>query len=492
MTRISVSLRVLSAALALFLLSPSARAAKEGFNWSLSDIAVEGRGDSLAVCGTWKFDDWNVEPSGAMVFSLALVHGGRTAPLTPVVVYGRKAAVMQETPVSGDPREISVRQLFSAKSFRFTEVIPRMPWMDTVKVVLSVSDWRKGRGLTLRSTSQRGAFTRGVCPVESMEFPWTVLEPQKGKEVSRSVELSCRVSFTGSATKYEGEADAQDPDFKRFVQQVRVLTSTRRIALQSVTLRVSVPPCGNDREAQRLSRSRAASFQSYLSRAGAWKCYGAGLLSGGEAWDVVREDFLHSPYAGDQRASEILSLPLGGEYVWNALAHEKPALLDWLRVHSFPGCGRAVLSVRFRSPSFSNPRFILPVYEDVPEVLSAWDLWYLSTDYLRGTTEWLDIVIDAAGRFPKDQVLCYNAVMALLDCGAVREASVLVRRLDRSLPEGEYAYAAWLYHTGEYEQCLKSLRSLTTKGAFYGNVYLKAKPFERWVECRVPWRPLER
>ena len=481
----------LLAVLALVLSPVAADGAKQGFRWSLRDVAVEGRGDSLAVSGTWHFDDWNIEPAGAVVFALSVKNGGRSVPLAPVVAYGRRAAYAQTGLVSGDAREVSVRDLPKGGTLKFTEVIPRSDWMDTVRVVLAVSDWKKGKGLVLRSTSQRGAFARSSAPSQVMEFPWTVLEPVKENPGSRTVELCVPVTFIGESSRYEPETDAQDPDFKRFVSQVRLLTSTRRIAVQGVTLRVAVPPCGSEREAQKLSRARASSLQAYLSRAGAWKCISPGLLAGGESWEPVLEDYCRSPYAGDERSSEILHLKLGGEYIWNTLAREKPALLDWLRIHSFPTAGRAVVSVRFRSPSFSNPRFVLPVYEDIPEILTGWDLWYLSTDYLKGTSEWLDIIIDAARRFPKDAVLNYNAVMALLDCGAVREASRFVRRLDRRKPEGEYAYAAWLYHMGAYAQCLETLKRLSTKGALYGSIYLKAKPFSLWLECREPWKPLE-
>lgn len=478
----------LLAAASVFLPHRVCAAPPKTLGWSLDAVEVTGRGDSLAVALTWSFSDWNVAPSKAMVFSPYIRKGGSFASLTPVSVYGRKAAQQLRQKASGNAGELPVVDLSRPVTVRTVDVIPMQDWMDTVKVTLSVSEWSKRDGLVLRSTSQRGMFVRPEQPADFV-FPWDDREPPKDVRPFGELSFSVPVRFSGpGSTKYDplGGTDAALMD--EFVRKVKVFTSDGVVKVRSSALVVTVPPEGVAKESVRTSRGRAASLYSYLSKRGAFRIRSVttSRVGGGEDWDGVREWVSASRYGGDERLMEILSWKGRSDAKAGAIRSEKPGIWTILTRECFPSMGKATYEVSFVRPSFRSPGKCKSMYDSMPEVLTAHDFWYLAELYGLGTQKWLEVICTGADLHPEDPALSLDAAFGLMEAGRGAAAAPYLRNAERD-PGFRYAYAVWLYTMGRYEECISLLQELGAGSTAYDALLGSAVPFIQWKMNRMPW-----
>ncbi len=479
---------LLALALCLCLPSPAAPRGRS-LGWSLDAVCVRGLGDSLSVSLTWTFTDWNVDAAKAVVLSPQVRNGDHVVTLRPVSVYGRRSARTADRLVaSGNRAELPVVDLSRTVTVMTEDVFPRSEWMDTLRLVLSVSEWSRRGGLVLRSTSQRGVYVRPPRPAEP-SFPWHPLEPVPDGARTRELLLSAPVSFAAGSQRFDASLQSGEgaDALRLFASRLKALSSSKRYRVLSSEIAVTAAPSGDPKAAAKLTRGRASSVSSYLRGQGAFRVSSPALRSGGEDWDGVRDWVEASPYRGDARLAEILSLGLGSGYVYSTLAREKPAVMDALREECFPSLSRVWYRASVRAPSFAGPGFVRPVFEELPELLSAWDFWYLSTGYDRADPRWLDATLEGASLRPEDARLSYNAVMGLLDRGEVRAAAVYLRNVPLSSDDGKYAAAAWMFRTGQYADALDCLEFLKGHSAFFGQVWEEAEPFVRWFCGDVDW-----
>ena len=474
-------------ALLLFLLLTEAQAAvPRSLAWSLDAIEVQGRGDSLSVALTWTFSNWEIPAQKAMVFSPALRNGDLFASLTPVSVYGSKIAPQAGKLVaSGNPQEIPLVSFTKPFSIRVEDVVPRSEWMDTVKVTLAVSEWSKRDGLVLRSTSQRGLFTKPPRPDEFV-FPWTVFEPKDSPDSFTELSFSVPVKFDDASNKFEISFQEDREAWDGFISEVRAFSSARKVAVRGSSLVLTVPPTGVAKETVKLSQARVKSLYSFLQGQGCFKVNQASRIGGGDDWKGVYDWVAASRFAGDERLMEILSWEGKGDAKAGALRSEKPVIWGILQEDCFPGLGHAEYIVSFLRPQFQAASDVLSYYNEMPEALSPHDFWLLSTLYTKGYPEWLDVICTGARLHPEDVELNLDAAFGLIADGRFNAASEFLR-YGGDDERYKYAMAVWFYKTGRLDEAIEVMQYLRRRSVTYGPILDDAVPFIQWQTCTVPW-----
>lgn len=466
--------------------SPVSKAVEKPLAWSLDKIEVVGRGDSLSVTFSWTVSNWEMPENKAVVMMPALRGVMGELALRPVAVYSRKLAMDEKTPLaSGRRNELSIRNVPHKISFKTSDVLPRQSWMDTVRLSLSVYEWSKRDGLVLRATSQRGTFVRPKRP-EDAQFPWTMKVPERATGSFREVEIECPVDFEDGFYRFDIDYGGNSAEMESFLSKVKALSSSKRFEVRSSSLILTVPPEGNPKESLKLSKNRVNSVYSYMSKQGAFKVYQPAKVGAGEDWDGVTEWVSRSAFQDDARLQEILSWSGREAEKLETISREKPAAWEEIFKRCIPYLGSVKYSVSYRPLSFSQSRFVIPVYDEMPEFLLPYDFWYLASSYGQGTPEWLEVMMTGASLHPENEALNMDVVMALIQAGRVNTASEYLRNVGSSV-EGKYVYAVWLYNAGRYDEALELLEFLKDKGSMYMEVWMMAEPFISWYTGNVAW-----
>lgn len=462
-------------------------AGPKNLSFSVDDIGVEGIGDSLLVSVRWTFSDEGVDDSKALVLGMSLKHGANESALRPVAVYGRK--LWKDAPtlcVSGSSDELPVSVVQRRTSVVCESVLPYEAWMDTVKVLLSVSEWSRKGGLVLRSTGQKGCYAKPGKPA-FVPFEWNVLEPSQDHAEYIPIEFSVPVSFDGNSQKFDPAFGDNRSVISYLVPKLRSITSTRRFALKQARLLLLDPPGPSSKESERLARARVQSVYSQLQRNGAFISYPAERVVGGIDWDGVLEWVSNSRYSSDERLREIiLDEGIDSDTRVARLKGEKPAAWEDMERDCFPALGRITFSAVYKPMVFDSPKAASAVLDEIPQMLRARDFWYISSLYPKGSLQWLEVIVQGASLHPDCAALCCDAVYGLATGGAPIQASEYLRGVGSS-PEGQYAYALWYYAMGRYEECVDLLYELSDESDFYRSVFEKSAPFIDWSLNYVKW-----
>ena len=471
----------------LLVAAPSRGAKPRSMRWSVDGVSVTGLGDSLSVSIIWTFNDWELDDLKAMVFAPSIVNGERHATLRPVSVYGRKLARQDDrVPASGDARELSIVDLNKPVTVLTQDVIPRLEWMDTVKVLLSVSEWTKRSGLVLRSSSQRGVFMRPEAPPKPT-FLWNPLEPAPPLSEVGELEVGVPVAFEEGSSKFDVYYKGNGERMEAFFDMLEYVSSSKNLEVVSSEFAVTVPPSSDGKAAEKLSSARTQNLYSFLRKKGAFKAYVPERKPGGPDWRGVLEWVEDSRFSVDARLKEILTLNLGSDYIWNTVSREKPAAFEAMSRDCFPGLSRAYYRFRYKVPRLADAGSVRAVRAVLPEILSARDFWVLAFPEGRLTDGWLDVLIEGVEYHPEDLRLNYDVAMSLMDRGAYPAAAPYVRNLGTLSDEGLYAFAVWLFGMERYGEAVVALQELCNRSSSYRSVYESAKPWVDWYLCRTAW-----
>ena len=473
--------------LALFPALGSLRAAPSRVDWKLSDVQLRGAKDSVFISGTWSFSNFQLKDNGAMVFSLFLRGSGAKVYMRPVVIFGRKLAYTKlKESVSGDDDEIGVRDLSRPLRLEFEEGFPLADGMDTLSLFITISDWTKLGGRSVRSTALKNVYFRPDGP-EDFSFSWHDLVPDPYEGEYRELEYSFPIVFNGTGTKFDRMYESNATYYPKLLFATKSFTCHTRFKVRSSSLSLYVPPEGKSKESVKLSRQRVQSLYEALRKDGAFTRITSERVGAGEDWEGVRQWVSRSRVAGDIRLREILSWTGKDDAKAGAIRTENPAVWDILREECFPGLGRVVLSVSFRPLVFQSGNFILPVYDDFPEALCPRDFYRLAGIYEHGNPDWLQVVTTGSDLNPDCPELAFDAAMALLDAGMVNRAAVYLRRCGRGA-DADYAKAYWLYKSGRYSESLEILDVLSSSSSLYKGVYEAAQPLIEWEANGTAWR----
>lgn len=452
--------------------------------WSIDRLQVEGRGDSLRVSVDWTFKGDDIDPNVAIVAVLTLRNTVGEARLAPVGIYGYKA-FYEGYVASEDERERSYLYESGGISFHCEDSFLYESWMDTLRVSIDLSQWSRRGGLFPVSSAAKWTYTKPKKPEEPV-FPWMPLAPKKSNDIPRELEFSSQVTFPEVSSKFDIEDGNNVEEIGDLLDKVKAFTSSKSFDVRSSSLSVSLPPSGDSSGSLKRSRSCAQSLFNYLQRAGAFKVSVPEKVGLGEDWDGVRDWVSRSPYQDDSRLMEILSWKGKDDAMARALVREKPTEWENISERCLPLLGRAVYRASYIPRSFMRPNFVIPVFEELPEALTPYDFYYLSTIYETGSDKWLEVMTTGAKFNPSDEHLCMDVAMAYSLAGNPRAAAPFLRNIGES-DDAKYVYCVWLFASGRYREALEILDYLREKNPSYGQVWVFMEPLAKWYSNDVIW-----
>lgn len=455
--------------------------------YSVDRMSVSGRGGSLAVVIDWSFTG-NVGDNSALVMKPSIKGKLGEASLSPVVVYGKKAFYGKQV-ASGDDRENAYLLEGGRVSFRCEDVFPYEQWMDTVRFTLAVYDWTKRTGLFLLASSSKWTYAKPGKP-EEPELPWEMLSPVPDMpDTPRTVSFEAPVVFDGKSAKFDIGYGDNLGEIGPFIDKVKSVASSKSFSVKSSSLSVSLPPEANSTSLMKRSSQCAQSLYGYMQRAGAFRSSSPVRKGAGGDWDGIREWVLRSRFADDERISEILSWEGREDAMWEALSREKPVAWEELQSRCFPSLGKAVYTASIKPVTFPKPNFVIPFFEDIPEVLSAYDFYYLSTLYDVCSDDWMNVICTGAELYPESEELNMDAAMGWIRLGNTHAAVPYLRHIGMT-DNGKYVYACWLFYSGRYGEALDIFRTLSERNVSYSDVWRAVYPFSKWVTNEVEWNVL--
>lgn len=470
----------------IVLLALPSLAAPSVVGYSMDRVSIRGCGDSLSVKIAWSFNG-RIDDGSAFIVRPVLRGSLGEVALSPVVVYGRKLFYGMDV-ASGDERENAFLFEGEKLSVSCEDMLPYESWMDTVRLSLTAYDWTKRTGAFLVSASQRSVYTKPGRP-EKPAFPWTMRDPGKGSEETRTVVLSCSVAFVEKSSRFDIEEGDNLEEVTGFIRKVRSIAGSKLFSVRASSLSVSVPPEGNNVVSRKRSAACAQSLFTYMQRAGVFRYSVPQRKGAGEDWDGLREWIDRSEYCDDERIHEILSWEGREDEMYSTLSREKPVAWEAISARCLPGLGRAEYSVSFKPLEFSRPNFVMPVFEEVPEALSPHDFFYLAGLYEEGSDQWLEVICEGAQLNPLSEELNMDAAMGHVLAGNTRAAVPYLRHIGQS-DAGKYVYALWLFSSERYAEALDILHHLSDRDSIYQEVWNEVAPYSVWVMNRCDWEIL--
>ena len=454
--------------------------------WRIDRMEVYGRGDSLHVVTAWTFLEGSVGDNEALVACASLKGSMGEALLTPVCLYGSKL-FYAGTQVSGYGGERRILKRKESVSFECEDVFAREPWMDTVRVTLKVHEWNKRKGAVPLYTSKLWTYIRPRGP-EFGGFPWKMLAPRRPGQ-TYEVRIECPLGFSSGATKFDIDDGTDEEELERFLQKVKRLSSSKTFTVKKSSLSVFLPPGGSD--VSKRSKSCSESLFTYLKRQGAFSTYVPQRTGGGEDWTGVIERASVISLGEDEALMNILEGKTTSKDRLGTLRRQKPEALKVLEEACIPYSGRAVYTATVTPLGYIRKELYRPVFDDVPEALSQYDFFSLSSVYEEGSDEWLEVMMTAAELSPFSEELNMNLVMALLKMGNTRAAVPYLRNIGES-DNAKYVYAAWLFENGRYDEALGMFDFLARRSKSYSDIRFELEPYIHWKTERVDWEKSSR
>ena len=454
------------------------RTAARKFSYSVDAVRIDGKGDSLTVSIYWTVRSLEGLGQGAEVVSPALRNNGGFVSLTPVSFYGREAlAQSRGYTASGVSTEKSVFEGTDyARSFKTEDTFPRLPWMDTVRVMFTTSEWTRSKGLVQRSVEQKAHLCRPPRP-KGLELPMRLKAPEDDRDQWREVILSMPVVFDPYGDLVEESSGDADISTEDFVNAVKGLFGPG-IERSDAVLSVAVGPEGDGSASVERSRLLAGNVLEWLREKGASTGGTVQAVGLGENWEDVRRWVSRSRFSSDPRIAEILSIEDGRDR-YELLSREKPGAMDVLRSECFPDLCRAELRIRCRLMRGGSPGMTRRLYESVPEALSAMDYYILGSSHPEGSMDRIDVFMNAAQHHPDNEPLVADAVMTLSAAGDPKAAFPYLRVLGDS-DESQYALALWDVASGRYDEAFDILSRLREKNSFFAHVWDMSAPLISW------------
>ena len=450
--------------------------------WAVEDASIRGEDGKIVVTLGITVSEGLLPDRGALVLMPSLESRFGEISLAPLCLYGTKAYA-KELSASGDKREIRELKLKQSMRFEYTDAVPVQSWMDTLRFKLTVNRWYERLGNSMASSSRMWTFIKPRKP-EKPVFAWKPLAPVKPSSV-RTVCIEAPLHFENGTTKFNIEFDGNGKAMETFLHKVRRVSSTKTFSVRSSDLSVYLAPAGRSADSKKRSRQCANSLYSYLQRAGAFKQYTPARSGGGEDWEGVRGWVSRSRYGKDARVEEILMWS-DTDAAAGALRSEKPGLWEEIEKQCPELLGKAVYRFDITPLTFKSPWFVEPVYDDLPETLSAFDFYYLSTAFDLGSDKWLDVLLTGATYCPDSPELNMDAAMALCQKGRAQSAVPYLRNMGDS-DKARYVYGIWLFSVERYEEAIDVFQHLAGKDPWYSGILPIAESYQAWINKEGEW-----
>lgn len=432
------------------------------FRCSLVGFDARGMGDSLSISMSCRVDDAGVARGGAVVLVPSLERGEEYVPLRPVSVYDRKSGARRGVCASGDRGEYSFVDLRSRMTFELDNVVRYHDWMDSCKLVFTFLEWRKGQSLSVLGRYEKGTVLRPEAPAFKPEF--RMMEPAVSSESYRTCYIPLYLEFRPGSSKVEESLGGNAALLEDFRESVHGFLSSRKTSIRSVTVAGWTSAEGPQKENAALSRRRAQSVASYLSRKGAFAGYSPSVTGRGEDWGSLLSWVSETLYADDPDVkADFLDVEDPDEAEARAKAR-LPRFWSTLDSLYFPLMDRIDCEITFRAPSFKTPGDALSAYLAEPRILSAHDYWFMFPELVEGSDGWLDAVLSCVEYYPWDGAANLNAAQALLMTGHPSSASFFLSRAPEG-PDTDYVAALWKMDCGQVGDALSLLAPVRSRSS---------------------------
>ena len=460
----------------------------KSLGWSAEVGSIVGRGDSLAVTVNYTISNWNVDPSHAVVLAASLRNGEAFATLRPVTVYGRKVASQAVKLVaSGNKEEIVVASVPHKLEFSVVDYIPVRGWMDTVRVVIENCDWSKRGGLVQKSIRQLDMFTKPARPEWTPK--WSTQVPDEWDHSFRDLKLTFPVAFDEGSTKYDQFLNGNSEAQKDVLPLLKALTSSRKYSVKNASMKCYASPDIDQKAAATLTKKRAQSVYSFLSRAGAFKNVSPFRDGGGSDWESVERWIEASDLIKDPTMNEIMTSSLPADEKMVAMKRHCPYLWDIVRMECFPLVNRIEFVFSYKPIVLKSADFVRPVYEEDPRLLVPHDFYLLASDSAEFSDEWLDVMMTGASLWPEDQALNLNAAYGLLSRNRFGPAEMFLRNAGKGA-WAEYARALWHCARGNWMEAEEALGNLAKRypDPFFVSEHDSVRDVFLWEAGYVDWQ----
>lgn len=465
-----------------------AHAQSKDLSWSAEVYSIEGQGDSLRVSLTYTINDWNVDPSKAVVLSASLRNGSSIATLRPVTVYGRKIASQAARLVaSGNRSEMVVASVPKRLQFSVVDIIPVRDWMDTVRVVIENSEWSKRGGLMQKSMRQLDMYVKPLRP--SWSPSWKTLEPQAWGNNMRDVLVSVPVAFDEGSSKFDQFLNGNRHELDEILPFLKALTSSKRFSVRSASMKMYCAPEGDDKSALALTKKRVQALYTFLTKSGAFKYVAPTREGAGNDWVGTVKWMEESDFSDDSMVREILSSSLPVDEKIVAMKRHCPR--QWAAVDSlcFPKLNRVEFRFSFRPLALKDASFVRPLYVEDPRLLVPHDFYLLAMDAGEFSDRWLDVMLDGARLWPNEKTLNLNAAYGLIQRGQFGLAGEFLRNAGDD-PWKDYLQGLWHCGRGEWmtaEEVFSELESRDSR-ALFRETHDAVRDVFLWEAGYIPWQ----
>lgn len=463
------------------------RAQVKDLGWSCEVASVEGQGDSLRVSLTYTINDWNVDPSKAVVLSASLRNGQSIATLRPVSIYGKKIAMQAHRILaSGNRNEVTVASVTKKLQFSVVDVVPVRDWMDTVSVFIENCEWSKRGGLMQKSLRQLDKFVKPARP--EWTPTWKTLEPEPWRGDMREIVVSVPIAFDEGSTKFDQFLNGNRHELDDILPLLKALTSSKRFVVRKASMKCYAAPKGDDKSVLALTKKRVQSVYSFLNRSGAFRYITPVRDGAGSDWAGTVKWMEESDFADESMVREILSSSLPVDEKIIAMKRHCPR--QWAAVDSlcFPKLERIEFAFTFRPISLTSADFVRPLYVEDPRLIVPHDFYLLAMDAGIDDDRWLDAMLDGARLWPRVPELNLNAAYGLIRIGQYGLASEFIRNAGDGV-WSDYVMGLWHCARGEWMAAEEIFSRLEQKDSnpLFRETHDKVRDIFLWEEGYVPW-----
>ena len=458
-----------------------------GLGYSVDVAEVVGNGDSLNVSLSVVFDG-PLADDEAYVVRAVLRGGDSYVSVRPFGVYGRKAMMSQEY-ASGNPCEERVYYFGGPLSVEVDDSFLYEEWMDSLDLCVSVYHWSTDGGLLLHSSRAPYSLRRPDRPASPV-FSWTPMIPEEEKESVRTVSFSMPVMFAEGSSRFEASQADNMEALGVFIDKLKCFLGMKNVRVTSSSLSVFLSPEGDLSKMDKRTLACAQSVYSELQKSVSFRSGAPRRVAGGVDWDGIGYFLEKGGFSQDVRIKEILSWEVSDEMKASSLSREKPGAWEELQLRCFPHLGKVVYSATYESRSFDSASVAKDVFDRAPEVLTAYDYYFVSELYASGPNrlgeDWTLVMCMGADQYPECIELNINAAAGCILNGNARSAVPYLRNMGDS-PEALYVYAWWLYYMGRHDEAYDYFCKVMGAGGGYASVASALRPYFRWYFNLTDW-----
>ena len=388
---------------------------------------------------------------------------GHTKALSPVVIYGRRRALVNErgNTVPKDAFVILRRKRKTEQRVSYLVQLPYEAWMQKANLVMD-ADLCGCRNIVEANT---------LDPIATLNIERIKLQPAiayitpKAEEVKhRAVEGSAFLDFPVNKTIIYPEYRRNQAELAKIRATIDTIRNDKNISITGIRLEGYASPEGSVPSNCRLSEGRAATLKNYLtprlhnnqlpmfSESGCedWK----GTIELLERSDIDGRDLLLDAIrkCDHSDAAEIGLRTLAGGIPYTAMLHE-----------IYPKVRRVVCSVDYTVREFTIEEGRRIINEH-PELLSMYEMHQIAFSYPGNSPEFLDAFRTAERIYPQNEIALLNGAIVALADGDTEKAAANLQKVTMHNPVCLNAQGILLARQGKKEEAKECFRQAMEEG----------------------------